>query len=98
MALIPSKARAGIAALLLAGGTLASSAAWATTITFDSGSFEPGRPDLWNESDFTVRFEDSFELSGGSPCTPFTGCVVATDLTPNTLLVFRNENFLPSQF
>jgi hypothetical protein len=70
MALIPSKARAGIAALILASGTVASSAASATTITFD-GFSEDAPLTTYTEGGFTVtcctvgRF--SQEIHAGNP-------------------------------
>jgi hypothetical protein len=55
MALISLKARAGIAALILAGGTFASAAASATTITFSGLAGANGDPvATYTEGGFTV--------------------------------------------
>jgi hypothetical protein len=52
MALIPLKTRTGIAAIILAGGTLASAAASATTITFSG--LAGGPVATYTEGGFTV--------------------------------------------
>jgi hypothetical protein len=71
MVLIPLKVRAGIAALILAGGTLASAAASATIITFSGLAGPDGTPlTTYTEGGFTVTTafgQFSQALSAGNP-------------------------------
>jgi hypothetical protein len=95
MALIPLKARNGIAALILAGGTLASSAAWATIITF-SGNVDPflDGNGLYHEGGFAVSFGGDSNPLGlkGDWTTPLSPGVGTTGAErPSTLRVILPE-------
>jgi hypothetical protein len=83
MALIPSKARAGIGALILAAGTLASAAASATTISFDNLP-GPDRTDLekYTEGGFTVNGFGLFfqDTSFGNPAPSVANEIEAVEV------------------